>query len=109
MVHGFWFDPNTTNCKIANVLVGHGDDNKPYAQVFSLRENSWRKIEISFSPSANNNSVYSPLLIGTCHWLVKTHDGEWIIRFDMRNEVFSTMNLPEDSQSCEGWLFTNTI
>ncbi|KAJ1439877.1 F-box-like domain superfamily [Sesbania bispinosa] len=98
MVYGFGFDSKTNDYKVVNIVTGVKNDitesQNPLAQVYSLRTNSWKMIDIIVPANNIINSTYTSHLNGKYHWLIKSHNDESILCFDMSDEVFWKMNLP---------------
>ncbi|KAF7806756.1 F-box/kelch-repeat protein [Senna tora] len=99
-IHGFGIDTETNDFKVvciwmAKQLPNHLREtnlNLPWVEVYSLKSNSWKKIDVTL-PNCNLLNpvfVFNSYLNGFYHWL----SSEGIICFDMSNEVFSIMNLP---------------
>jgi len=59
-------------------------------EIYSLRSNSWRKLNTNISIpyfSPLGSEVY---LNGVCHWLANTKDQTFVVSFNLCNDVFST-------------------
>ncbi|QCD92840.1 molecular chaperone HtpG [Vigna unguiculata] len=63
-------------------------------EIYSLRSNSWRKLNIEFlNCQGINNRFY---LDGMCHWLCNNGDEGYLVSFDISNEVCYTTLTPLD-------------
>jgi len=63
-------------------------------EIYSLRSNSWRKLNIEFlNCQGINNRFY---IEGMCHWLCNNGDEGYLVSFDISNEVCYTTLTPLD-------------
>jgi molecular chaperone HtpG len=71
----------------------------PMWEIYSLRSNSWRKLNIEMPCSRAYEKLY---MDEVCHWLSQTDDPNsyeverCLVSFDLCNEVFLTTMLPSD-------------
>jgi molecular chaperone HtpG len=72
----------------------------PIWEIYSLRSNSWRKLDIEMPYGYLKEQLY---VDGVCHWLTicnddnSAHQNESrLVSFDLHNEVFLTTPLPTD-------------
>ncbi|KAK1437275.1 hypothetical protein QVD17_03065 [Tagetes erecta] len=88
--HGFGFDPDIQDYKIVRIAI-------PHTFVYTLKTATWRKIAPPTTrPCYVNQSKC--IFNGALHWVVGGFRGyEYILRFDLSSEVFSTIELPEPS------------
>ncbi|XP_004509871.1 F-box/kelch-repeat protein At3g06240-like [Cicer arietinum] len=94
-LHGFGYDHVSDDYKVIQhvsyfVFDGGPWDNvipDPFWEIYSLKRNSWRKLEFFTQPRYYDidTEVY---LNGVCHWLGKTIDKTHVVSFDLCNEVF---------------------
>ncbi|EXB23128.1 F-box/kelch-repeat protein [Morus notabilis] len=93
---GFGWDSRANEYKFVRISC---DSNTLIAAVFDFGTNhSWRGISI---PEYVHSRLYSCVYCkGTCYWLMCSTD--LIISFDMGNEEFHTIHLPDDCQQYEG-------
>jgi len=74
-------------------------DVQPMWEIYSLRSNSWRKLDIKMPCSSSNEKFY---VNGVCHWWSLKDDNNrsnveaCLVSFDLCNEVFLTTPLPSD-------------
>jgi molecular chaperone HtpG len=71
----------------------------PMWEIYTLRSNSWRKLDFEMPYSCANEKLY---VDGMCHWWTLSDDNNRsdvdprLVSFDLCNEVFLTTNLPSD-------------
>jgi len=63
-------------------------------EIYSLRSNSWRKLNIEFLNCQGINSRF--YLKGMCHWLCDNTNEGYLVSFDISNEVCYTTLTPLD-------------
>ncbi|KAK1437276.1 hypothetical protein QVD17_03066 [Tagetes erecta] len=88
--HGFGFDPVVQDYKIVRIGITH-------TFVYTLKTATWRTIAPPMTrPCYVNQSKC--IFNGALHWVVRAFRGyEYILRFDLSSEVFSTIELCEPS------------
>ncbi|KAK7401186.1 hypothetical protein VNO78_12507 [Psophocarpus tetragonolobus] len=59
-------------------------------EIYSLRSNSWRKLDVNISCCEGNGTSVQVYLDGMCHWCAK----ECLVSSDLGNELFFTTMLP---------------
>ncbi|KAL5565986.1 hypothetical protein UlMin_029150 [Ulmus minor] len=104
---GFGYDSQANNYKV----VKFGDYNtrkvSARAELYSLKTDTWREIQVPLGAgyvSIPHREVY---LDGNFYWLMEDVNGDSdnsddiIVSFDMRDEVFLSMLLPDDLQTPE--------
>ncbi|XP_050903464.1 F-box/kelch-repeat protein At3g06240 [Lathyrus oleraceus] len=125
-LHGFGYDyvaddykliRNTTIiCKFHTIwpsdrdlLLGRGESLKPFWEIYSLKTNSWKKLDIDMPSCVKCNSGFGTFRVyldGVCHWLNLDRENKYVgaslISFDLSNEVF--INTPIPSFSGERWM-----
>jgi len=102
--NGFGYDCARDDYKVIRTIYyfevtdldedNHGEwDFVALSEIYSLRSNSWRKVEIDADLSCQglNNKLY---LDGMCHWL--TDYGKCLVSFDLSNKVCYTIPTPLD-------------
>ena len=98
---GFGYDSRANDYKVVRFGLkasGQGFSIHPVlrAQVYSMRNCSWRKIrfnlEFDCHPTILHNAIFCK---ETLYWCVKTNN-YMIVSFDMYNEVFHSIPLPND-------------
>ncbi|XP_058733440.1 F-box/kelch-repeat protein At3g06240-like [Vicia villosa] len=96
-IFGFGYDPVNDDYKIIrNAHYPREIARYPVWEIYSLRRNLWRKIDIDFPYCFwNNDGLY---MDGICHWLYKCFDnGEYyLVSFYLSNEVYITTFIPLD-------------
>ncbi|KAA8524974.1 hypothetical protein F0562_011388 [Nyssa sinensis] len=96
VVFGFGFDPNTNDYKVLRIVYYCYPCNQ--VEVYSLRTNSWREINtpVQFIIMESSCRVF---LRGKFHWTAlgvgDLNGRELIVSFDMRDEEFRHMTLPD--------------
>jgi F-box interacting protein len=102
---GFGFDPNTNDYKVVRIL---NFDSQCEVLVYSLSADSWRMIDSSPKPSYFIRSTFFPSYLNGFHhwWGYERKDNmkhQFLISFDMGNEVFQQLPLPPTEEySCGG-------
>ncbi|XP_058762694.1 F-box/kelch-repeat protein At3g06240-like [Vicia villosa] len=93
---GFGYDRRTNDYKV----ICHGEifDTKDVWEIYSLRTNSWRILNLSMRHKfMNREQLY--MEGGLSHWMCEyeTHDGIYMmLSFDWSNEVFIQTPVPSD-------------
>lgn len=65
-------------------------------EMYSLRSDSWRKLNVDMPPCDTSDAGVEVYLNGVCHWWGETLDGPYLVSFNLHNEVFLTTPLPQD-------------
>ena len=100
---GFGYDPNTNDYKVVRIL---NFDSQCEVLVYSLSGDSWRVIDSSPNPSYFIRSTCFPSYLNGVHhwWGCEKEDNmehQFLISFDMANEVFQALPLPPTEEySC---------
>ncbi|KAJ0617143.1 putative galactose oxidase/kelch, beta-propeller, F-box associated interaction [Helianthus annuus] len=99
---GFGYDSRTDDYKV--ILGSHEDDDHTCFQVFSLKSNTWRVIELV--EHSRFRIVYGVLFDGSLYWIVleNNHTKKYIISYDISKEVFEEIPLPEDAGDGDSYL-----
>jgi molecular chaperone HtpG len=108
-LHGFGYDFVTDDYKVIRYLFFPDLEtmhhrclgNKyfdPLWEIYSLRSNSWRKLDVDMPPSLNITEGTHVYMDGVCHWLCRNDYGYWkehnipfqpsLVSFYLSNEVF---------------------
>lgn len=91
---GFGYDPKADDYKVVRMVYlwqCPGPDIPPLTEVYSLRTNSWRKINPIHNYANCLNSTDSEIYLrGACHWWI----GRSMLAFDMSDEDFRLIRLP---------------
>ncbi|KEH17000.1 putative F-box domain, leucine-rich repeat domain, L domain-containing protein [Medicago truncatula] len=71
-------------------------------EIYSLRSNSWRKLDIDMPSSSYCIEGTQVYMDGVCHWLCEenTPAGPCLVSFYLRNEVFCITPIPSDEDDC---------
>ncbi|KAK2377998.1 F-box/kelch-repeat protein [Trifolium repens] len=70
---------------------------EPVWEIYSLRSNSWRKLDIVMPATCGLIAREAKVSIdGMCHWWFFDHTGSCLVSFDLSNEVFYTTPIPSD-------------
>ncbi|XP_058744973.1 F-box/kelch-repeat protein At3g23880-like [Vicia villosa] len=88
---------------------------KPFWEIYSLKNNSWKKLEIDMPSCTKYNSGFGTFRVyldGACHWLNLDKENNYIgaslISFDLSNEVFISTPIPSFvGEPCTGLLVLN--
>lgn len=88
---------------------------KPFWEIYSLKSNSWKKLEIDMPSCAKTNSGFGTFRVysdGVCHWLNLDAENDYVgaslISFDLSNEVFINTPIPSfATEPCTGLLVLN--
>ncbi|KAH6791952.1 hypothetical protein C2S52_002429 [Perilla frutescens var. hirtella] len=95
LVWGFGLEPSSGDYKVVALQKWRS---QIFAHVYNLSSNSWKRIEaVDSLNSAYIEGVCNPFLNGVCHWHAKlvNGDGFAILAFDMRNEKFQVIQVPD--------------
>jgi len=65
----------------------------PFWEIYSLKSNSWRKLECPGMPDPWGGGFHHVNLNEFCHWLMSSY----MLSFDFSNEIFFSTNLPSES------------
>jgi len=116
-VHGFGYDSRTYDFKVVSHVsfraprlfpwkgyVPLGDTSlepEPLWEIYSLRSNSWRKLDVVMPTTNMNGLTMRVYLNGLCHWgcIIDHFDSERelnLVSFDLSNDVFFTTPIPMD-------------
>ncbi|CAI9090068.1 OLC1v1024758C1 [Oldenlandia corymbosa var. corymbosa] len=92
----------------------------PFVEIFSLRSNTWEKIESSIFPWYLCDSISRDFVNNCVHWMASHVDGNSnnsepvILSFDLLNEVFREIKLPayynfEESKMVEVTIYKGNL
>jgi molecular chaperone HtpG len=109
-LHGFGYDHVRDDYKVIrhvdyNVATWYTEDISitpltpdPFWEIYSLRSNSWRKLDIQIRSDgySGGTEVY---LNGVCHWLGEIEDEIFVMSFNLSNDVFFTTRVDWDGDS----------
>ncbi|XP_026409857.1 F-box/kelch-repeat protein At3g06240-like [Papaver somniferum] len=104
------YDPNNKTYKklklhdlgktlVADKFIGDENDESVDLDIYSLKSNSWKTIQnIMYSASKGGNTEDGVLVNGALHWFATTkgQDSEVLISFDIVNERFKEVALPQE-------------
>ncbi|CAL5403873.1 unnamed protein product [Camellia sinensis] len=102
-VIGFGFDPKTIDFKVLKLTYfEEGLDhfllkNPPFIELYSLRLGSWTDIGVVAPMCLVHYNLSQAFVDGTINWVPddKNMSNALILLFDLRDEVFGELNLPE--------------
>jgi len=106
-VHGFGYDSVKDDYKIIqhvkllqfnyinSYLVDIPNISKHLWVIYSLKHKSWRKLDV-YMP-CRDSKIVDVNINGMCHWWGISDNGEYLVSFDLSNEVFLTTNVPLDA------------
>ncbi|XP_045829137.1 F-box/kelch-repeat protein At3g06240-like [Trifolium pratense] len=69
---------------------------EPVWEIYSLRSNSWRKLDIVMPTTGGFDNEARVSIDGVCHWWSWDNTGSFLVSFDLSNEVFCTTPIPAD-------------
>ncbi|KAK9285884.1 hypothetical protein L1049_025085 [Liquidambar formosana] len=102
---GFGFDARSNDYKVVKLLYPDIDDDKdeavPEVELYSLSTGAWRGITPACGPFTVHASKRSQVFMnGAVHWPASllyrdNSNSNFILSFDLGDEVFRKMNLPE--------------
>ncbi|KAK7308787.1 hypothetical protein RJT34_05018 [Clitoria ternatea] len=100
-VHGFGYDCLTDDYKVIQCTY-YCDPPKGGIlwYIYSLRSNSWRKLDIDMPPKVLESSGFTLYLNGVCHWWGWISPENWgkaqlyLVSFNLYNEVVVTTHMP---------------
>ncbi|XP_057444323.1 putative F-box protein At3g16210 [Lotus japonicus] len=99
VAHEFGFDPKTNDYKVVSIVVGVEffleEYEKLNGQVYSLRSHSWKVVNVGVSARYIAKSMFNAYLHGAYHWLAESGGVEFVLCFNMSDDVFWKMNLPK--------------
>jgi molecular chaperone HtpG len=95
-IHGFGYDPVKDDYKLLR-HVQNVESYKRFWEIYSLRSNSWRKLDVDM-PNECRARIVQLYMDGLSHWMCKseTHNENYLLSFDWSNEVFITTPIPSD-------------
>nr|XP_023895074.1 F-box protein CPR1-like [Quercus suber] len=112
----FGFDPRTNDYKVVRIIrINMFEEAKPpLIEVYSLNEGCWRITSASFSPGINITGWWRPAasLNGAVHFAVKYEHkpgGPLVLSFDLHEEVFHVIPLPNVTFKWTGNVHTSVI
>jgi F-box interacting protein len=94
LLHGFGYDHVRDDYKIIE-HVAYSDAvwlNPPFWEIYSLKSNSWRKI--NYDMPIRCSSASDVYLNGVCHWWGEKHNKTCLVSFNLCDEVFLTTPSP---------------
>uniref|UniRef100_A0A803N7S8 F-box domain-containing protein n=2 Tax=Chenopodium quinoa TaxID=63459 RepID=A0A803N7S8_CHEQI len=106
-IFGFGYDSGSDDYKVLRMMqcVGPNDEILNDARVYSLRKNSWRKIDhMPYHVIYDDGGV---LLDGVLHYVASkvafSRKTKSIAKFDIRTETYSVMDGPDYDRSLQSW------
>ena len=102
---GFGYDHKSNDYKVVRIVSFWDDsierpDRPPLVEVYTLSTDSWRQFHTVLDASISSDPCKSEIYLnGAYHWLAYRSEQPWhtelIISFDMSNEVFRIIRMPE--------------
>lgn len=96
---GFGYDPNSKDYKVvraAQFVSGVFTQHPSKVEVYSLAADTWREIPVDIQPHGSLNPSYQMYFKGFFYWIAYwTEERNVILSFDMSEEVFHDIALPE--------------
>ncbi|XP_057970857.1 F-box protein CPR1-like [Malania oleifera] len=90
---GFGYDPKSQDYKVVRVIPKNEERGSYRAEVYSLRSDSWKRIETHL-PRMYLCSTIHTCLKGVCYWL-PLYIADIVVSFDLNREVFRVIRSPE--------------
>ncbi|XP_062162941.1 F-box/kelch-repeat protein At3g06240-like [Alnus glutinosa] len=114
-IHGFGYCPKTDDYKVVRVVYVEGTTHS-LVEIYTLRSGAWRSFKAPcppyefiepFGPTSLRNIFFN----GAVHWPARTPDFQrnFIVLFDMEDEVFREMAMPKRLQGKEGKEFLMAV
>ncbi|KAG6596950.1 F-box protein CPR1, partial [Cucurbita argyrosperma subsp. sororia] len=101
---GFGYNSKTGDLKVVRVMY-HADmtdmvrfievDHLPRVEIFDLSKNRWREIQTPVCGFVIWNPSFEMYYEGMFYWWAEDDDTEFILSFDMSEEVFGRISVPE--------------
>jgi molecular chaperone HtpG len=97
LLHGFGYDHVSDDYKVIRfvyytVFIVDSQDVHVtpdcFWEIYSLRNNSWRKLNVDMPSSYSTNKFCNVYMNGVCHWLQKGDDENYLVSFNLSNHVF---------------------
>ncbi|XP_058744681.1 F-box protein CPR1-like [Vicia villosa] len=114
-IHGFGYDLNTCDYKVIRCVffVGRHVEEWDYVpsgdvfgdtcldpvwEIYSLKSNSWRKLDLDMPRSVMGTEDARLYMDGVCHWLCQYHSplAPCLVSFDLSSEQFFVTSIPDD-------------
>ncbi|RHN52903.1 putative F-box domain-containing protein [Medicago truncatula] len=114
---GFGYDSVTDDYKVIRYVFFADPNNEQYQclgnkyfeplwEIYSLRSNSWRKLDVDMPPSLDTTEGNHVYMDGVCHWLCQNDYGYWkkhnipfqpsLVSFYLSKEGFFITPVPSD-------------
>ncbi|PRQ42296.1 putative F-box domain-containing protein [Rosa chinensis] len=100
---GFGYDPEGKDYKVLRFVIYDESCYWFKAEVYTMDSNSWREIKTEYNNIIQfvNWSSDQPIYFnGICYWQVSGSRGEFILSFDMGNELFHEILNPDLPDKC---------
>ncbi|XP_050207871.1 F-box/kelch-repeat protein At3g06240-like [Mercurialis annua] len=96
---GFGFDSRTNDYKLLVFSIHAIND----AVLYSLNSNTWKKVtNFAYKQRKTENWVNYPAFVdGRFYWFMEAEKKNMVLVFDLRNEMFGEISLPEDLEDLE--------
>ncbi|KAK8524837.1 hypothetical protein V6N13_015836 [Hibiscus sabdariffa] len=103
---GFGYDSRTDDYKVVRFVVNYFEEDSDAGSMFehnyqvelySLRSDSWKEISYP-GVDPHNSPPFNCYINGVYYWHATESSGHLILSFDMVNEKFSTLPLPQTSE-----------
>uniref|UniRef100_UPI0005CB5632 F-box/kelch-repeat protein At3g06240-like n=1 Tax=Fragaria vesca subsp. vesca TaxID=101020 RepID=UPI0005CB5632 len=101
---GFGYDPKSEDYKIIRMVNYDKEYYWSRAEVYTMKSNSWREIEILYDYERMHHIDSWPSFLpiyfnGICYWRVISDD--LILSFDMGSELFHEIPMPDLADGCK--------
>ncbi|XP_050245391.1 uncharacterized protein LOC126693453 isoform X20 [Quercus robur] len=96
---GFAYHSQNNDYKILRIVSGYEESTlSTEAQVYTLSTDSWRRFVLLFGFGSIDYTYRNPCLFfnGALHAIAYTKEHNYILRFDVNDETFQTIILPEE-------------
>nr|WRO64594.1 MYB transcription factor protein [Rosa persica] len=102
---GFGYDSKAKSYKVVRVVDFSGGciDPSKRAEVYTLGTNSWREIETNIQSHVYWSPCFVIYFNGISYWIAYIFDKEFILSFNMSDELFHEIPLPNCFHIYTGW------
>ncbi|AET03161.1 putative F-box protein At3g16210 [Medicago truncatula] len=115
-LHGFGYDSVRDDYKVirhaefhqrnafAGSLIVVPLERRQVWEMYSLRSESWRKLNVDMLPCNRRNAGAEVYMDGVCHWWGYAYDGPCLVSFNLSSEVILTTPIPLDMDESFEWM-----
>jgi len=104
LLHGFGYDHVRDDYKVIQIVEYFTESNDgvepdPFWEIYSLKTNSWTKINFDMP---RNEWIFYVYFDGVCHWLGRTDNKRFLVSFNLCNDV-CLLTPPPSEDSFDGF------